>query len=209
MIKAFIYFYQTIVSPVKNFDRIKEEKPIYPALIYLSLYGFLSYVYFSLSSSSFFEQLSKSLPPDFGKLLTNIDVSSYIKSPLLAIIFVLFPLVVTFISTSILDLFSQFILGKAKGTALFSAIAYSSSPKFLALMITILLSLLFKSALPNIINLLIISWNIVLYILAFSCVYETTITKSILILLTPFVILIILLSIYLSYLLSLIGITGI
>lgn len=202
MLSALVYFYKVLISPGRTFEKIKEEKPFYPSLIYLTLYGFISYIYFSINYSNFISQIFAELPSTLQSFKEMIIQPEIVRSPLLIIIFVVFPFFNTFITSSIIDLLSQSIYKKSNGLAVFSSISFASSPKLVFSLFSIIVSLIFKSQLTTILTLIIILWNTVLYLYGISKSYEITIFKAFTLVILPFISIILMISLYLSLVLS-------
>ncbi len=208
MLSAIVYFYKILISPVRAFEKIREEKPFYPSLIYLTLYGFISYIYFSINYGNFISQIFAELPSSLQSFKEMIIQPEIIRSPLLIIIFVVFPFFNTFITSSIIDLLSQSIYKKSNGLAVFSSISFASSPKLVLSLFSIILSLIFKSQITAIFTFAIIVWNMALYLLGISKSYEITIFKAFTLVILPFIALILMTSIYLLLILSIFKIPG-
>lgn len=208
MLSALIYFYKILISPDRTFEKIREEKPFYPSLIYLTLYGFISYIYFSINYSNFVSQIFSELPSTLQSFKETIIQPEIVRSPLLIIIFVVFPFFSTFITSSIIDLLSQSIYKKSNGLAVFSSISFASAPKFVLSLFSVIVSLIFKSQVTTILTLIIIFWNTVLYLYGISKSYEITIFKAFTLVILPFISIILVISLYLSLVLSIFRIPG-
>lgn len=208
MLSALIYFYRILISPGRTFEKIREEKPFYPSLIYLTLYGFISYIYFSINYSNFVSQIFAELPSALQSFKEMIIQPEIVRSPLLIIIFVVFPFFNTFITSSIIDLLSQSIYKKSNGLAVFSSISFASAPKLVLSLFSVIVSLIFKSQITTILTLIIIFWNTVLYLYGISKSYEITIFKAFTLVILPFISIILAISLYLSLVLSVFRIPG-
>ncbi len=205
MLEGIILFYKTIINPAASFRKIKEERPFYPTLIYLTLYGFISFIYFSTNFGSFVSQLLSELPEGFQSFGESLVNSSLVKSPLLAIVFVIFPFFVTFVSAAIIDMICQVTINRTNGMSLFSSIGFASSPKFLFVLVSVLLMLIFKAPIPSSLSFIVLVWDAVLYVMAVSVNYDISLPKAFLIVAVPFVILVVLASLYMAIALSIAG----
>ncbi len=208
MNKTLELLWKSIANPAKAFGEIREERPVYAALIYLLLFGLVSVVsgHFAaqtLNLSSSMKDIPKNLAPFFNNFQTAIK--SLASSPMYFVIGIIAPYVNNFISVSIYELLAQFATHKSNGTALFTSWAFATIPMLIYKLIALFFSAAFNYSLPGWTGTLFLIWEIVLLIIAIRETYQTDTGTATGIYFTPIVAIIILVILYVIYIVPAIG----
>ncbi len=200
-----------LVNPGKAFKKIREEKPLYAALIFLLMYGIVAVVAGHFAGKNINgalpEMPSSQVPPylkDFSKTFGTF-MNNYLSSTLFFITGLIMPYIVTFVSASIYDLIAQFTVKKANGITLFTAWAFAAMPMVMYKLLYLIIFVTLNYKLPLYVELIFIVWGIYLYIIAIKESYEIDTGIAIGIYFIPFLITFIVLVIYASLLASVIG----
>jgi len=204
MNKTLELIWKTLINPKEAFDTIREEKPVYAALIYLLLFGLVSVVsgHFasqSLNLSSSMKDVPQNILPFFNNFQNAIK--SIASSPMYFVIGMIAPYVSNFISVSIYELLAQFTIKKSNGLALFTAWAFASIPMLIYKLLDLLFSVSMNYVLPGWVSSLFLIWEIVLLIIAIKEVYQTDAGTATGIYFTPIVAIIVLVVLYILFLL--------
>jgi hypothetical protein len=208
MIDAFVFLYKVLVNPKRAFRESREKKVIYPTFVYLAVFGFVSYAYFVSSFNFILPQFLNSLPDEFKQIFSSFGNVEYFRSPVLILIFICFPIFVTFISASIYDLIAQSLWKISNGTSIFVNLSFASVPNLLSRLLAITILILGKTQIPALLSLIFFVWDITLYIFAIRETYDIGTGKALLLIVIPFVMAIILLSLYLAFFTNFLSVTG-
>lgn len=209
MNKTLELIWKAIANPIDAFKEIKEEKPVYAALIYLLIYGIVSVLaaHFAGKNGIAFPQNGGNLPPNaqaFFKDFSN-SIKSLTTSTPFFILGLIVPYINVFVSVSIYELIAQFVTKKANGLALFTAWSFASIPILIYKLLDILFATAMNYNLPGWIELIFILWGITLYVFAIKETYETDTASAIGIYFTPIIALLILVILYVIMLFPLFG----
>ena len=200
-----------IVNPKEAFRKIREEKPLYAALIFLLMYGIVAVVVGHFAG----QNINKAIPE-----MPNGEVTPYLKgfsqafsafmnnyfsSTLFFVTGLIIPYIVTFASASIYDLIAQFTIKRANGITLFTAWAFAAMPMVIYKLLYLIIFLTLNYKLPFYIELIFIVWGIYLYIIAIKESYEIDTGIAIGIYFIPIIIVFVVLIIYTALIVSAIG----
>ena len=203
MNKTFELIWKTIVNPKEAFDIIREEKPLYTSLIYLLLFGLVSVVAGHFASQNInLSSSMKDVPQNVLPFLSNLQtaIKSIASSPMYFVIGMIAPYINNFISVSVYELLSQFVVHKSNGIALFTAWAFASIPVLLYKLLDLLFSISMNYILPGWVGSVFVIWEIVLLIIAIKETYQTDAGTATGIYFTPIVAIIVIVILYIIFL---------
>ncbi len=208
MNKTLELLWKSIANPVEAFNEIREEKPVYSALIYLLLFGLVSVVSGHFASLSLnLSSSMKDVPPNTVPLLKSFQsfAKTAASSPMYFVIGMIAPYINNFASSAIYELLAQFVTGKSNGKALFTSWAFASIPILIYKLIELFFSAVFNYTLPGWIGVLFVVWEIVLIVIAIKETYQTDAGTATGIYFIPIVVIIVLVILYVIYAIPLIG----
>ncbi len=191
MNKTVELIWEIIINPKEAFRKIKEEKPVYAALIYLLIYGLVSVL-----ASHFLGKNILSNPQSLGNIPQEIQpfmkgfmssLKSLTSSTPFFIIGLIAPYINVFLSVALYELIAQFVTKRANGIALFTAWSFASIPVLLYKLLELLFATAMNYTLPYWIELLFVAWGIVLYVIAIREIYQTDTASAIGIYFTPII----------------------
>ncbi len=209
MNKTFELIWKTIVNPKEAFKSVKEEKPVYAAIIYLLLYGLVSVLTAHFLGKGIFSNAQNlgNLPQEVQPFMKGLlsSLSSLTSSAPFFIIGLIAPYVNVFLSVALYELIAQFVTKRANGLALFTSWSFASIP----ILIYKLLALLFFTAmnytLPFWIELIFVIWGITLYIIAIGETYQIDTGSAIGIYFTPIIAIVLFIILYVILLIPVIS----
>jgi hypothetical protein len=204
MNKTFELIWKTIARPKEAFNEIREEKPVYAALIYLLIYGIVSVI-----ASHFVSQTAFSGSQNLGNLPQEIqpfmkDFFSSLKgitsSTPFFIIGLIVPYINVFLSVALYELIAQFATKRANGVALFTAWSFASIPLLIYKLLILLFAVSMNYTLPFWIELIFMLWGITLYIIVIKETYQTDTGIAIGIYFTPVIAVLVIAILYVALL---------
>jgi len=208
---TFELIWATLTNPKGAFKKIREEKPLYAALIFLLIYGIVTVVVSRVAGKSNLNTLSqipnneiapylKDFAKNFGTFINN-----YLSSTLFFVFGLIIPYLSTFIFASIYDLIAQFTVKKGNGIALFIAWSFAAMPMLVYKILYLVIFVTLNYALPAYIELIFIVWGIYMYVTAIREIYKINTGVAIGIYFIPFIVAFALIIIYVSLLLPLLS----
>ena len=200
MNKTFELIWKTIINPKEAFKSIKEEKPVYAAMIYLLIYGLVSVLAAHFlgkgvfSSTQNLGNLPQEVQPFMKGLLSSFK--SLTSSTPFFIIGLIAPYINVFLSVALYELIAQFVTKRANGLALFTSWSFASIPILLFKLLDLFFSTAINYTLPFWIELLFVIWGITLYIIAIRETYQIDSGSAIGIYFTPIIAVLVIIILY-------------